>query len=261
MKTPRPETIAALRKMFPKGTFVMLIHMDDPQAPPAGTLGQVDHVDDMGQIFCNWASGGSLRVTWPEDVAVVLEPEHWDIIRDAYSNYTLSWLADQKYGAMDFLEMVDEYRDEKAAEGFVEYHHRIDVDFCEYIRTSCCPELVYSFSEFIEKLFLNPTHFGRYLNADGYKILIQKLLPNTSNSIVEVEEKAIEYPYIYAWGKMLGSYQTYIDNQVALAKRHGAPQNTTYIRQDGTWSTIEDVMPEDTRDILHGYVRELTGVE
>lgn len=46
MQMPSKERIAALRKYYPRGTKVKLLAMDDPQAPPVGTLGEILGVDD-----------------------------------------------------------------------------------------------------------------------------------------------------------------------------------------------------------------------
>lgn len=51
-----------MQQAIKKGTTVRLINMDDPQAPPSGTLGTVIHVDDAGQIHVSWESGGSLAL-------------------------------------------------------------------------------------------------------------------------------------------------------------------------------------------------------
>ena len=51
-----------LRKMYPKGTRVELHYMDDPQAPPSGTKGEVMFVDDIGQIHVKWENGSSLAL-------------------------------------------------------------------------------------------------------------------------------------------------------------------------------------------------------
>ena len=51
-----------IRKLYPVGTKVVLHHMDDPQAPPSGTTGEVIFVDDIGQIHVNWDNGSSLAL-------------------------------------------------------------------------------------------------------------------------------------------------------------------------------------------------------
>ena len=56
------EEVKALREEYPKGTKVKLIHMDDFQAPPFGTMGTVINVDDAGQIHVSWETGSSLAL-------------------------------------------------------------------------------------------------------------------------------------------------------------------------------------------------------
>lgn len=51
-----------IRKLYPVGTKVELHHMDDPQAPPSGTVGEVIFVDDIGQIHIQWENGSSLAL-------------------------------------------------------------------------------------------------------------------------------------------------------------------------------------------------------
>ena len=62
MKFPSRERIAVLRRMYPKGTMVQLLSMEDTQAPPLGTLGDVQGVDDAGQILVHWQTGSSLNL-------------------------------------------------------------------------------------------------------------------------------------------------------------------------------------------------------
>ena len=51
-----------LRTSFPAGTRIVLIEMDDPQAPPSGTQGTVRGVDGIGDILVAWDTGGSLSL-------------------------------------------------------------------------------------------------------------------------------------------------------------------------------------------------------
>ena len=67
MRTLRPETRKRLRDGFPRGCRVELVRMDDPQAPPIGTLGTVIGVDDVGTIHVNWDNGSGLGVAFGED--------------------------------------------------------------------------------------------------------------------------------------------------------------------------------------------------
>jgi hypothetical protein len=59
---PSKERIAALRKYYPRGTKVKLLAMDDPQAPPVGTLGEILGVDDAAQLLVRWETGSSLSL-------------------------------------------------------------------------------------------------------------------------------------------------------------------------------------------------------
>ena len=51
-----------LSVQFPPGSRVRLLHMDDVQAPPDGTLGTVQGVDDAGQIMVRWDTGSGLSL-------------------------------------------------------------------------------------------------------------------------------------------------------------------------------------------------------
>lgn len=62
------ETLQALRESYPAGTRVELVQMDDAQAPPVGTKGTVQGVDDMGSIMVAWDNGCGLSVAYGVDV-------------------------------------------------------------------------------------------------------------------------------------------------------------------------------------------------
>ena len=62
MRFPSREQIAALRQRYPRGTKVELLAMDDPQAPPMGTMGEILGVDDAGQLLVRWETGSSLSL-------------------------------------------------------------------------------------------------------------------------------------------------------------------------------------------------------
>ena len=67
MKYPSKETVEALRRAYPVGCTVELVEMDDPQAPPPGTLGEVIAVDDVATIHVRWRTGSGLGVAWGQD--------------------------------------------------------------------------------------------------------------------------------------------------------------------------------------------------
>ena len=60
------EIVERLRKQYPVGTRVELVRMNDEQAPPIGTHGTVNGVDDLGSIMVSWDNGGSLSVVYGE---------------------------------------------------------------------------------------------------------------------------------------------------------------------------------------------------
>ena len=67
MILPNKEELKRLREMYPKGTRVVLLEMDDPQAPPIGTKGTVKGVDDIGSIMVAWDNGCGLSVAFGVD--------------------------------------------------------------------------------------------------------------------------------------------------------------------------------------------------
>ena len=65
---PSREVVDRLRKEYPAGTRVELIHMDDPYTKlKPGDQGVVSHVDDVGTIFVNWNSKSGLGVVYGVD--------------------------------------------------------------------------------------------------------------------------------------------------------------------------------------------------
>ena len=69
MNFPKKEIVDRVKKEYPAGTRVILQHMDDPQAPPVGTMGTVTAVDDTGSLCVRWDNGSGLNVVYGEDYA------------------------------------------------------------------------------------------------------------------------------------------------------------------------------------------------
>ena len=67
MKFPNRETVERIRREYPAGTRVELVRMDDVQAPPIGTRGTVEGVDDTASIMVRWDNGSHLHVIYGED--------------------------------------------------------------------------------------------------------------------------------------------------------------------------------------------------
>ena len=73
MEMINDKVLERLRKMYPVGTKVELVRMDDVQAPPVGTKGVVEFIDDIGTIHVKWENGSSLGVVYGEDLCKVVE--------------------------------------------------------------------------------------------------------------------------------------------------------------------------------------------
>lgn len=67
------EEVRNLRKRYPEGTKVRLVNMNDVQAPPANTEGEVRYVDDIGQIHVKWSNGSTLALIVGEDTFILTE--------------------------------------------------------------------------------------------------------------------------------------------------------------------------------------------
>ena len=68
----KQELLNIIKKSYLKGTRVILISMEDIQAPPVGTKGTVIDVDDIGSIMVSWDNGSSLNVVYGEDRVEIL---------------------------------------------------------------------------------------------------------------------------------------------------------------------------------------------
>jgi len=71
---PSKEIVERVRKEYPVGSRVELLRMDDPQAPPVGTLGTVVGVDDTASILVRWDNGSGLNVVYGTDMCRILLP-------------------------------------------------------------------------------------------------------------------------------------------------------------------------------------------
>lgn len=67
MRFPSREIVERVRKQYPVGTRVELVRMEDFQAPPMGTKGTVEGVDDTASILVRWDNGSHLNVIYGED--------------------------------------------------------------------------------------------------------------------------------------------------------------------------------------------------
>jgi hypothetical protein len=70
-------------------------------------------------------------------------------------------------------------------------------------------------------------------------------------AVMEPERhKPHEYKWIRTWGRHMGSFSYYIEDQQKLAARDGAPLDAIYKDGFGTWKTIDDILNDTTRQRL-----------
>ena len=62
MRFPNEKELARLREKYPPGTKIVLDGMDDVQAPPVGTIGEVLMVDGIGDLVMRWENGSGLNL-------------------------------------------------------------------------------------------------------------------------------------------------------------------------------------------------------
>ncbi len=71
---PTRAQVESIRRQYPVGTKVRLIHMTDPYDPvPEGTVGTVTYVDDAGSVHMNWENGRTLAFIPGEDAVEIIE--------------------------------------------------------------------------------------------------------------------------------------------------------------------------------------------
>ncbi len=74
MVFPNEKIVEEVRKKYPPGTRVVLLKMDDVQAPPIGTKGTVTGVDDTASLLVSWDNGSGLHVIYGEDEVEIVGP-------------------------------------------------------------------------------------------------------------------------------------------------------------------------------------------
>ena len=89
-----------IKEQYPPGTRIRLNSMKDPYHPILpGTEGEVDFVDDEGQIFMKWDNGRTLPLAPGEDSFTVLSPKLTTL--KLYMPLTADFYEPNEYGDLD----------------------------------------------------------------------------------------------------------------------------------------------------------------
>ena len=89
-----------IKEQYPPGTRIRLNSMDDPCLPSApGTEGEVDFVDDIGQLHMKWDNGRTLALVPGEDSFSILPPKLTTL--KLYMPLTADLFEPNEYGDMD----------------------------------------------------------------------------------------------------------------------------------------------------------------
>ena len=59
----KPLNVEEVKKRYSEGDWIQLIEMyDDPQSIESNTKGQIDFIDDIGQLHMKWENGRTLAI-------------------------------------------------------------------------------------------------------------------------------------------------------------------------------------------------------
>ena len=74
-------------------------------------------------------------------------------------------------------------------------------------------------------------------------------------SNIEKVESHHDYPYVFAWNKMFGSFPYYIRTELEKARADHAPYRAIHKRKNGEWATIDDIKSMPTVLALNNTIR------
>lgn len=78
-------------------------------------------------------------------------------------------------------------------------------------------------------------------------------MPRLNQDQRTIKNLSTKFPYILAWGRMLGSRDYYIANELIEAQQDNAPKDALYQREDSTWSRAEN-LAADALEMLEPYL-------
>ena len=115
MRFPSREQVERIKREYPAGCKVRLVHMDDPQSPPVGTIGEVMGCDDSGSLLVRWSNGSGLKRKSRADMDKKIRDEILDIRSTGLANmldipYVQRLAFDRNY--FDLVLFIEEHRKE-----------------------------------------------------------------------------------------------------------------------------------------------------